>query len=322
MVAYSHSACFTSYFCPTCGCHVFACTTKSRTSPGRDEDAEQWAVATGTIVGCPDPEDGEPGLSSGESLSAWEWVHEKVSDTQDGGISIWINNMSSPLSNTQTQSSAATDNAILPASCHCGTVRFHITRPDPSSSLPKSAFPDLTVPYCQTESSIVKNPLDVKWWLRGQHNTRYLAGTCACRSCRLASGFEIQAWAFIPRSNIFIYPLSSHPNEAREPQQLDFATVSSGVLRSYGSSPDVAREFCPRCGATVFWHNKERSELIDVSVGLLEATDGARAESWLEWWTGRVSFAEEAGAQMPGQQCASLRAQSLIQSLEHGLSLV
>jgi hypothetical protein len=165
----------------------------------------------------------------------------------------------------------------------------------------------------------VKNPSDVKWWLRGPNNTRYLAGTCACRSCRLASGFEIQTWAFIPRSNIFIYSLSPDPDGARKPQQLDFETVPPGVLKSYESSPGVAREFCPRCGATVFWHNKERSELIDVSAGLLEATDGARAESWLEWWTGRVSFAEEAGAQMPGQQIASLRAQSLIESLERGL---
>ncbi|OIW30681.1 hypothetical protein CONLIGDRAFT_287831 [Coniochaeta ligniaria NRRL 30616] len=324
LVAYSPTARSISYFCATCGCHVFACTSEPRTTTDRDEDTEQWAVATGTIVGCPDPEDGMrmPGLASGEPISEWDWIHEKVSDTQDGGISVWINNTSKPPSDTQTtQSSAASDNSFLPASCHCGTVRFHITRPDLSSSLPKSPFPDLTVPFCRTDSSVLKNPSDVKWWLRGQNNTKYLAGTCACRSCRLASGFEIQTWAFIPRSNIFIYPLSTHSDGARVPQQLDFEAVSPGVLKTYESSPGVAREFCPRCGATVFWHNKERPELIDVSVGLLEATEGARAESWLVWWHERVSFAEEAGAEMPGQQTVSLRAQSLIRSLEHGLGL-
>jgi hypothetical protein len=181
----------------------------------------------------------------------------------------------------------------------------------------------LKVPYSKTDPAIVKNPGDVKWWLRGKGGTKYLAGTCACRSCRLASGFEIQTWAFVPRSNIFMYsrPRAGVETSDRDalPEPLDFENVPPDVLRSYESSTGVAREFCPRCGATVFWHNKERSELIDVSVGLLDATEGARAETWLEWWTGRVSFAEDAGAGMEGQQVASLRARSLIKCLEDGL---
>jgi hypothetical protein len=28
-------------------------------------------------------------------------------------------------------------------------------------------------------------------------------GTCVCNSCRLSSGFPIQTWAFVPKSNIF-----------------------------------------------------------------------------------------------------------------------
>ena len=73
---------------------------------------------------------------------------------------------------------------------------------------------------------------------------------------------------------------------------LDFATLPKGILRSYRSSPGVIREFCPGCGATIFWHNHDRAELIDVSVGLFNAS-GARAEDWLDWWMHRVSFAEE-----------------------------
>src|SRR5271170_5257517 len=34
-------------------------------------------------------------------------------------------------------------------------------------------------------------------------------------------------------------------------------------------------------------------ELIDVSVSLLRAKEGSRAESWLSWWTERVSFRED-----------------------------
>jgi hypothetical protein len=324
LAAYSPTPRSTLYFCATCGCHVFVRTKEGSTPPDSDKDTEecQWAVATGTIVESPDPEESKPGLSSGELISEWEWVHDRVSETLDGGTSVWINNMSESPSHIHPESSVATHgtNDILRASCHCRTVRFHITRPDATSVLPKSPFPDLMLPYCRTDPSIVKNHSDVKWWLRGQNNTKYLAGTCACRSCRLASGFEIQTWAFIPRSNILIRSPASHSDEARELQQLDFDTVSPAILQSYESCLGVAREFCPRCGATVFWHNKERPELIDVSVGLLEAPDGARAESWLEW-ADRVSFAEEAGNQSTGHGIASRRATSLIRSLEHGLRL-
>lgn len=66
------------------------------------------------------------------------------------------------------------------------------------------------------------------------------------------------------------------------------------VLKGYESSEGVMREFCGVCGATVFWHDKWRLEVVDVSVGLLDAGEGARAEVWLEWWGGRVSFEEDA----------------------------
>ncbi|KAJ9134679.1 Glutathione-dependent formaldehyde-activating enzyme [Coniochaeta hoffmannii] len=330
LVAYSPTPHSTSYFCATCGCHVFVCATDASTIPGHENDTEecQWAVATGTIVGGQDTEGSKPGLSSAEDqsndvLSKWDWMHDRVPETMDGGISVWINNVSEAPSDSKAGLFVATydTGATLPASCHCRTVRFHITRPDASSVLPESGFPDLMLPYCRTDPKIVQNPSDVKWWLCGPERTKYLAGTCACRSCRLASGFEIQAWAFVPRSNIFMHLPASPSDEAREPKKLEFESVSSATFKSYESSPGVVREFCPRCGATVFWHNTERPELIDVSVGLLEAPDGARAESWLEWWTGRVSFAEEAGEQTRGHGIASQRATSLIQSLEHGLSL-
>jgi hypothetical protein len=80
-----------------------------------------------------------------------------------------------------------------------------------------------------------------------------------------------------------------------------------GTLNSYESSKDIWRVFCRVCGATVFWHCKERPDLIDVSVGLLDPKEGARVEGWLDWWTGRVSFEEMAVSR------------SLIRSLEEGL---
>ncbi|KAI0419116.1 hypothetical protein F5X98DRAFT_336318 [Xylaria grammica] len=228
---------------------------------------------------------------------------------------------------------------VLNAFCHCKTVQFHITRPDTASKLPRSNFPDLMVPY-STGSPQIQNPEDTKWWLRPSLNDhseefgapsqtgmddlkRYLAGTCACRSCRLTSGFEIQTWAFIPRANIFFHIRNDHTGlpksefEAPNIVPLDFATLPAHILTSYESSKGVRREFCSRCGATIFWRDRWRPELLDVSVGLLDAGEGARAESWLDWWTGRVSFAEDAGNSRTGETARG--AKCLIDSLEEGL---
>jgi hypothetical protein len=71
----------------------------------------------------------------------------------------------------------------------------------------------------------------------------------------------------------------------------DLATSS---LKEYNSSPGCYRGFCGICSATIFWRSDERPYLIDVSVGILRAPEGSRAESWLQWWTDRVSFIEAA----------------------------
>jgi hypothetical protein len=86
-------------------------------------------------------------------------------------------------------------------------------------------------------------------------------------------------WAFVPQCNIF----------KDDGQSFDFQV---GTLKSYESSKGVLREFCGVCGATAFWHCDWRPDLVDVSVGLLDLEEGARAEDWLVWWKGRVSFRE------------------------------
>jgi hypothetical protein len=179
----------------------------------------------------------------------------------------------------------------LKAQCHCGGVKFYITRPNEESKKAQSPFPDLMVPFHTGASPA--NPEHETWFLRS-NGTKYLAGTCTCTSCRVSMGFEIQTWAFIPKCNIF----------QENGQGLDF---EMGTMRRYGSSEGVSREFCGTCGSTVFWHCEERPELIDVSVGLLDPAEGARVESWLDWWTQRVSFEEMAVSRR------------LVESLEAGL---
>ncbi|KAI0487368.1 hypothetical protein F4859DRAFT_464712 [Xylaria cf. heliscus] len=237
---------------------------------------------------------------------------------------------------------------VLKAFCHCRMVQFQITRPNAASKLPRSNYPDLMVPY-HTSSPQIQNPDDIKWWLRPELSRRprktetppaeeaqprrYLAGTCACRSCRLTSGFEIQTWAFVPRANIFFHihesqrgssasgswtpPSLSESNEGGDIVPLDFEALPPDILTSYESSEGVRREFCSHCGATVFWRDRWRPEIIDVSVGLLDAAEGARAETWLDWWTERVSFAEDATNGRTGE--IAKHANSLIESLAEGL---
>lgn len=266
----------------------------------------------------------------GQQEASWE-KHIGVAGTRDGGISKWLPEiLEIPLridmdprtafriEQLQNGNSPALGPAgqgqddVLMASCDCANIKFYVTRPHEGSTRPHAGYPDLMVPYCEQENrSLICNPRDEKWWLR---DDKYLAGTCACRSCRLSSGFEIQTWAFIPRSNIFIQ-LKDGAGEIVVP--LDFTQLPSTYLQAYQSSQGVCRNFCGTCGATIFWHNDGRSDLIDVSVGIFRAPEGARATKWLDWWKARVSFEEETERDRWGNE--RLRAILLIQGLRRGL---
>ncbi|KAI1662476.1 Mss4-like protein [Daldinia decipiens] len=294
------------YFCGVCGCHMFRYS-----AVGDGEIDKSWEVATGTIIGRAGVDDELAQVDDGKEEPLLRYArHVNADSTNDGGLSPFIKLIegTEPFEEGWINESRGGDSkGILEAHCHCKTVRFYITRPDASSRLPRSGFSDLIVPGATSPREAVDNPRDEKWWLRPQSQdnpdlTRYMAGTCACQSCQLAAGFEIQTWAFVPRSNIFFQPpaaaaSSSSSSSFSDALPLDFPTLRQtySPLRTYESSPGVFREFCPRCGASVFWHDRWRPGLIDVSVGLLTADEGARAESWLDWWRGRVSFQEDAG---------------------------
>ena len=208
--------------------------------------------------------------------------------TKDGGLSAWLDFSDSGKKDhcmaheqptvLQLEDQEGYDSTLdIMASCHCGGVQFAITPSSEASFEIFSPYPDLIVAF---HSGSIQNEEGAKWWLRA-NGTRYLAGTCACKSCRLASGNDIQTWAFIPKVNI--KQMNGSPLE-----------FDMGTLKQYSSSDGVYRNFCGVCGATVFWHNEGRPDLIDVSVGLLKAASGARAEELLEWTTTRVSFQEDA----------------------------
>lgn len=301
------------YFCATCGCHVL------RTSTATDRDAARLEVATGTIT-LLDVEDGDGGISL---PAATFGPHSHVESTLDGGVARFMGHM--PVNpqpvpariavyGSSPEKGAAGEDAIA-ASCLCAGVQFRITAPSAGSRTPTSGYSDMIIPF-HSQDPRIRNPDDEKWWLR-RGGTRYMAGLCACRSCRLTSGFELQSWAFVPRINIE-HRTSTVIEGEDSWEMLDFETVrATGTLRSYESSPGVLREFCGRCGATAFWHDKWRPELIDVSVGLLKSSSGARAESMLEWWMTRVSFAEEAVSGRTGE--VRELARELVESVEENM---
>lgn len=256
-----------------------------------------FEAATGTLQ-----------LSNTEGIIEYQscmWVE----DTRDGGASDWLPRMSThPLKRWIQE--ANTSNEIPPfhyrnpadtpepakkpihAHCYCAGVQFWIQPPTPSSRTARSLFPDLLVPYSLGPAASV-NPSDTPWWLRDDA-TRFLAGTCACASCRRASGFGITFWAFIPTVNIYLDADLTCPFPTYGPgHENDYW----GTMKKYTSSEGVTRTFCGKCGANVFWdggEGKGREGLLDVAVGLLDAESGARAEELLEWWTERVSFREMA----------------------------
>lgn len=255
----------TRYFCGHCGCSLYQ----------EKEDSGAIGISTGTL-----DTDGFIEMSQ----------HMFVADTIDGGLSRWIPNGLSgkerqdesnqldcatrpELSGTLRERSKPTRH--LKGYCHCRGVQFTITRPNETPGIRNVPWPDVIMPY---HSKSPENGGNVKWWLRA-NNTKYLAGICACNSCRLGSGYDSQTWAFIPKVNI----------TRLGGEGMNYA---SGTLRRYESSTRIYREFCQICGATVFWHSSDRPSIVDVSVGLLDSERGARAEDWLEWWTERVSFEE------------------------------
>ena len=231
--------------------------------------------------------------------------HIYVTDTRDGGMSDWVPEVevwegfsgeSRLLVGGGWKEGAGGGAGVakeLQAYCHCKGVRFKISRPDESSARLTAPRGDIVGPRT-TERGGSEKAGDEAWWLC-ENGTKYLGGTCACNECRLASGFDVQVWAFVPKANIS--QLDGGP--------LDFG---AGTLKRYDSSEGVYREFCSRCGATVFWHSDSRPGLIDVSAGLLDAEEGARAESWLGWKTERVSFQEEAqNKELISRLCAGLK---------------
>lgn len=258
---YKSSEALSRFFCGNCGANIYYedPDLKREVCSGTLEKAD-GVIRLDYQIFVKDTKDGG-GSDWFPGVESWEGFSHESKKVDVGGKKDVHDVKASPKKEQE-----------LNAHCHCKGVSFKISRPDESSTEITAPRGDIVGPESSED--------EVTWWLR-ENGTKYLGGTCACNDCRLASGFDIQTWAFVNRANIT--QLDGKP--------LDF---SAGTLKRYDSSEGTYRDFCSKCGATVFWHSDSRPELIDVSVGLLDAEEGARAESWLKWETERVSFEEEA----------------------------
>ncbi|KAF1951640.1 hypothetical protein CC80DRAFT_496020 [Byssothecium circinans] len=297
LTPYPSSGILTRYFCRTCGTHMYL----EYAVDGHFE------AATGTLR--LDKEEGE-GIEGVVEYQSCMWIE----DTRDGGGSRFITHVGGkqlerylqepnftsrvPLDwRVDTPPSTAKDTfqkgmrktQATHATCHCAGVQFWITPPNEASKTASSPYSDLLIPY-HLGPNASENPRNHPWWLGGSNRDRFLAGTCACTTCRRALGFDITFWAFVPAVNIFLDADCTLPFSHGEGQTREYW----GSMSTFRSSSNVTRTFCRKCGANVFWDGDERPSIIDVSVGLLNADDGARAEHILTWWPGRVSFAEDA----------------------------
>ena len=269
----------TQYHCLVCGTQMLWRCFEDGDDP---QSPVQWDVACGT-------------LERADNIYEVHG-HEHIADTLDGGFADFLPSIDNtpverwphhfrkgeqiPLywqSDNKSQAQASAGDR-LQAHCLCGGVQFWIARPSPRSEDAECFWPDVLIPYHSDEPRPGRAP----WWLR-EDGKKFLAGCCSCNSCRLACGMEWIQWAFIPTVDISLDPAGITP-----------FTRDFGTLKHFRFSNHAKRSFCGTCGATVFFDGDDRPTLIDVAVGLLNAPEGARAGSLLDWTTHRLSYREDA----------------------------
>jgi hypothetical protein len=145
----------------------------------------------------------------------------------------------------------------------------------------------------------------VSFWIsRKLDMPKYPARICGCSPCRLATGMEwsVGAMAEIPISNLRL-----HGDGEKKPE----SNLVFGSVKTYESSPGIKRSFCGSCGATLFFQ-RTGERTVWVAVGLLDAVEGARAESWLDWNFNDLQFQDDAMA----------RGNRLFQAVQEGFQVL
>lgn len=271
------------YFCGRCGCHLL----------GWDGGSEMWHFARGVV-------EGEEGLGGGRGEEGGEGhgevvrlgAHIFVGDTVDGGVVGRLLNVggrgveayegwegAESLDKGRVLRMAEGEGAGLvepgkdesvAVRCHCGGVDLKVRRAG----------------YAEDKQGVDDNYIPPE-------KNKYIAGFCACRSCRLSNGVaSLQPWMYVPPINVKIASTGKRVVFGRQAE--DGHANEGTTLKHFWSSGDVCRSFCGSCCATVFYWCDDRPAVVDIAVGLVRAEEGAMARRWLWWRWDKVSWAEEA----------------------------
>lgn len=276
--AYSFSRDYNLLFCPTCSTPMFFCNTK--------QPEEELVILSGTLRNDPiDPVKIKH--------------HIFVGDTKDGGASMWLRKPNADGNEVKRYYARPEDDTGKAA------------EPIPSDWPPPDT---LTAYHTKTEGAVPIfckcKGVSLDWapggydgmkdnelpWFVDPTTHKALGGFCACESCRLPGGCDVWTWGFAELKHIsFTDKREGFPDSSTELRAMvDAKDPSLGTLTYYASSSDAQRYFCSNCSATIFYVWDERTFMVDFAIGVLGASEGARAEGNLSWaYGGSISHLEE-----------------------------
>lgn len=230
-----------------------------------------------------------------------------VGDTLDGGAAVWLQHLTNNETETPIPSYRASDD-------ESGLLDPRAMAAARKTEMENAVVPDEIPLHCRCKGvdlvlrrgiadHSAMEPSKLPFFVDPETH-KLLASFDACNSCRTSAGIDIINWAFALLQHIDF--AESSPSDSSSASQFPRSTpdleaaVSSpdrdprlGTLAYYASSDDVQRYFCSRCSASVFYAVNSRPNMVDVATGLLDAPDGARAESVLSWALGMMNWADD-----------------------------
>ncbi|KAF3033753.1 hypothetical protein E8E12_003672 [Didymella heteroderae] len=222
-----------------------------------------------------------------------------VGDTIDGGASVWLQNANgdgSQCRRFKTEEDGADPDDAPPADWPPANALTGFEKKTEDSVPVRCRCKGVDLILHRGEYKGIKKE-DLPWNVDPE--TRKLSTVfCGCNSCRLQGGTDLWYWAYFDMRHLSAanggspFPKSKHELKAF----IDEKNPVVGSLAYYASATraGVLRFFCGTCSATAFFAEDNRPELLDVSVGLLDAPDGARAEGFLSWSFGEIDFKGDA----------------------------
>jgi hypothetical protein len=119
------------------------------------------------------------------------------------------------------------------------------------------------------------------------HGPPGIAVICHCRMCQRASGSPFAAVQFMPSEAV---------------------KIVAGETRSFNSSVQADREFCPRCGSQLFFRRRARPDIWGIFVGSLDDPNDfapsmqvclSSSVSWLDGVAAAPGFEEKPANMTP-----------------------